>query len=80
MSRTGNAIMNRVEIGWVTFVSPARLDSQSSAVSAVAKSETTTISKGLWEGEAVVFLEDPSFRLPGIVPWNNVASFGLVGK
>jgi len=71
---------NKTEIAWVTFVSPARLDSQSSAVSAIAKSETTTLTKGMWEAEPVIFIEDPSLRTPGIIPWANVASFGVYVK
>lgn len=67
----------RVELAWVTFVSPARLDSQSSTAPAVAKSPTTSLFKGTWEGEPVVFIEDPSLRIPGIVPWSNVAAFGV---
>ncbi len=67
----------KVELAWVTFAAPARLDSQSSTSPAVAKTPTTTIYKGTFDGSPVVFIEDESLRIPGVIPWENVASFGV---
>ncbi len=66
-----------LELAWVTFAAPARMDSQSSTSPAVARTEATKLFKGKCGDETVVFIEDPSLRIPGIVPWANISSFGV---
>jgi len=68
---------SKLELAWVTFAAPARMDSQSSSAPGCARNEATKLFKGKCDGETVVFIEDASLRIPGIVPWANVASFGV---
>ncbi len=68
----------RAELLWVQFVVPSRVDLQAGNQPAVAKSGTTSLYKGEWEGVPVVFIEDPSLPQPAIIPWQNIAAFGPV--
>ncbi len=68
---------SKLELAWVTFAAPARMDSQSSSAPGCARSDATKLFKGKLDGETVVFIEDASLRIPGVIPWANVASFGV---
>ncbi len=68
---------SKLELAWVTFAAPARMDSQSSTFPACARTEATKLFKGRLDGDSVVFIEDASLRIPGVIPWSNVASFGV---
>ncbi len=68
---------SKLELAWVTFAAPARMDSQSSTFPAVARTEATKLYKGKCDDDTVVLIEDPSLRIPGVIPWSNVSSFGV---
>lgn len=68
---------SKIELAWVTFAAPARLDSMSSTFPACARTEATKLYKGKCGDDTVVFIEDPSLRVPGVIPWSNISSYGI---
>ena len=68
----------RPRVAWALFCHPGSLSSGHARIPAIAATGTTLIFIDEVAGQAVLSVEDPSLPSPGLIPWENIASFGLV--
>ncbi len=69
---------SRTAVAWALFKHNAALSSGHTRIPAVAADERLQIYIDVIAGETVLSIEDPSLPSPGLVPWDNIAAFGLV--
>ncbi len=68
----------RRRVLWVLFKFPVAASSGHSRVPMLATEQGMDLYLDLLEGETVISVEGPSFATPGIIPWANVASIGMM--
>lgn len=68
----------RPRVAWALFKNNAALSSGSTRIPAVAATEKMAIYLDEVNGRTVLSIEDPSLPAPGLVPWENIAAFGLL--
>lgn len=68
----------RPRVAWALFRDQAALSSGHTRIPAIAATEKVSIFIDEVHGRTVLSIEDPSLSAPGLIPWENVAAFGLV--